>query len=140
MSITGIGDFRINSGSVNIDIDTNQYSIDEYKDERSEYSEFDQNDANYLYKKGNRMIWEFTINQFNYTDAEFEALFIELDKINGTVVNFYPHYSDKPALVYPSWMVAFLDRYSEYPVQKIVLKLKAVNLYGGITATVNPWV
>ena len=125
--ITGYGNMRISYGGVDIDIATREYKIEKYEHESLKFEFDNQNNVQYLYKKGNRWNREIMVYQINQTDDEFQALFISLDKMNGKPVTLTPHL-DESAITQLTWLTAFWDRYNEYPVEFIELKLVAVDV------------
>ena len=125
--ITGYGNMRISYGGVNIDIATREYKIEKYEQESLKFEFDNQNNVQYLYKKGNRWNREIRVYQINQTDDEFKALFIALDKMNGKPVTLTPHL-DESGKTQLSWMTVFWDRYNEYPVEFIEIKLMAVDV------------
>jgi hypothetical protein len=125
--ITGYGNMRISYGGVNIDIATREYKIEKYEQESLKFEFDNQNNVQYLYKKGNRWNREIRVYQINQTDDEFKALFIALDKMNGKPVTLTPHL-DESGKTQLTWLTAFWDRYNEYPVEFIEIKLMAVDV------------
>ena len=125
--ITGYGNMRISYGGVNIDIATREYKIEKYNQESLKFEFDNQNNVQYLYKKGNRWNREIRVYQINQTDDEFKALFIAIDKMNGKPVTLTPHL-DESGKTQLSWMTVFWDRYNEYPVEFIEIKLMAVDV------------
>jgi hypothetical protein len=125
--ITGYGNMRISYGGVDIDIATREYKIEKYNQESLKFEFDNQNNVQYLYKKGNRWNREIRVYQINQTDDEFKALFIALDKMNGKPVTLTPHL-DEAGKTQLTWLTAFWDRYNEYPVEFIEIKLMAVDV------------
>jgi len=80
-----------------------------------------------LYKKGNRWIRQIRIYQILQTDADFKALVVALYRMNGFAVTDTPHI-DEPTKTQLSWLIAFWDRYNEYPNEYIDLTLTAVDV------------
>ena len=125
--ITGYGNMRISYGGVDIDIATKEYTIEKYEQESLKFEFDNQNNVQYLYKKGNRWNREIRIYQINQTDVQFKELFVKLDKMNGKPITLTPHL-DEPSKTQLSWMTVFWDRYNEYPVEFIEIKLMAVDV------------
>lgn len=125
--ITGYGDMKISYNGVDINISTDVYSIEKYEQESLDYEFDDQRNRQYLYKKGNRWIRDLVIYQTTQTDEEFEDLAIKLLKMCGHAVTLTPHI-DEPTKTQLTWLFSFWDRYSEYPIEKIVINLEAVEI------------
>jgi len=125
--ITGYGNMQITLGAVDIPITTKEYYIDEYKQESLKFEFDNQYNRQYLYKKGNRWIRKIIITQIAQIDADFKALFIALDKMNGKVVTLTPHI-DEPTITQLTWLTAFWDRYNIYPNEQIIIDLEAVDI------------
>jgi hypothetical protein len=125
--ITGYSNLKISYGGVDVVISTKDYSIEDYKQESLKFEFEDQNNIQFLYKKGNRWIRKIIITQTNQTDEAFKALFISLDKMNGKPITLTPHI-DQPDITQLTWLIAFWDRYNEYPVEQIVIDLVGVDI------------
>jgi len=125
--ITGYGNMRISYSGVDVDITTREYKIEKYDQESLKFEFDNQNNVQYLYKKGNRWNREIRVYQINQTDEEFKALFIALDKMNGKPVTLTPHL-DETGITQLTWLTVFWDRYNEYPVEFIEIKLMAVDI------------
>jgi uncharacterized membrane protein len=125
--ITGYSDMLISYGGVDIPINTKDYKIDEYKQDSLKFEFEDQYNIQYLYKKGNRWVRKIIITQTNQTDDDFKDLAIKLMKMCGKPVTLTPHI-DEPTNTQLTWLISFWDRYNDYPVEKIVIDLQAVDI------------
>jgi hypothetical protein len=125
--ITGYSDMLISYGGVDIPISTKDYKIDEYKQDSLKFEFEDQYNIQYLYKKGNRWVRKIIITQTNQTDDDFKDLAIKLMKMCGKPVTLTPHI-DEPTKTQLTWLISFWDRYNDYPVEKIVIDLQAVDI------------
>jgi hypothetical protein len=125
--ITGYGNMRISYGGVDVDIATKEYKLDKYEQESLKFDFEDQWNIAYLYKKGNRWNREIRVYQIAQTYEEFKELFIKLDKMNGKPITLTPHL-DEPTKTQLTWITVFGDRYNEYPVEFIEIKLVAVDV------------
>ena len=125
--ITGYGNMRIVYDGVTINITTREYKIEKYEQESLKFEFDNQYSTQYLYKKGNRWNREIRIYQVDQTDASFQATVSALYKMNGKPVTLTPHI-DEPTITQLTWLLAFWDRYNEYPNSFIDLKLKAVDV------------
>ncbi len=125
--ITGYGNMQISYGGVDIPIKTMEYQIKDYKKESLKFEFDNQNNIQYLYKKGNRWIRKIRVYQIAQTDAEFKALATALYAMSGMPVQVTPHI-DEPSKTQLSWLVAFWDRYNEYPVEFIEIELTGVDI------------
>ena len=125
--ITGYSDMQIVYDAITIDISTKDYEIDKYEQESVKFEFDNQYDSQYLYKKGNRWIREIVITQTHHTNVEFRALAIQFMQICGRAVTLTPHI-DEPTKTELAWCEAFWDRYNDYPIEKIKIKLEAVEI------------
>jgi len=125
--ITGYGNMLISYNSVDIPITTKEYQIKDYKQESLKFEFDNQNNVQYLYKKGNRWIRKIRVYQIDQTDVEFKALAVALYTMNGFPVLITPHI-DEPSKTQLSWLIAFWDRYNEYPVEYIEIELTGVDI------------
>lgn len=125
--ITGYSDLKISYDGVDVVISTKNYSIEEYKQESLKFEFDDQHNVQYLYKKGNRWNRKILVTQTTQSDADFKALLVSLDRMNGKVVTLTPH-TDQPDITQLTWLTAFWDRYNKYPVERIIIDLVAVDI------------
>ena len=125
--ITGYGNMRISYGGVDVDITTKEYTIEKYEQESLKFEFDNQHNIQYLYKTGNRWNREIRIYQIAQTDAQFKALFVKLDRMNGRPVTLTPHI-DEAGITQLTRLTVFWDRYNEYPNEFIELKLMEVDV------------
>lgn len=122
-SVTGIGNMLINA----IEIDNRSVKIEKYEQENLEFLDKTYNNLPYLNKIGTRNIYNYKI--YNLASIElsvFYQLYSDLSSLNGQIITFTPH--DDNATNFLCYLEVYLDRYSEYPVQYIDLKLSSVEV------------
>lgn len=125
--ITGYSNMLIVYDEVSISISTKDYKIDEYKQESLKFDFEDQDNIQYLCKKGNYWLRKIIITQTDQTDLVFSTLAIQLMQMCGKVVTLTPHI-DEPTITQLTWLTSFWDKYNQYPVQRIVIDLEAVEI------------
>jgi uncharacterized membrane protein len=125
--ITGYSDMKISYGGVDVTLSTKDYYIEDYKQESLKFEFDNQYNIQYLYKKGNRWLRKIVVTQIKLTNAQFKALFISLDRMNGMPITLMPHI-DQPDVTQLTWMTVFWDRYNIYPNEQIIIDLQAVDI------------
>ena len=128
MAIIGEGDFKISFNGKNVTLPVKEVSADTYEQNPLEYEFEDQHGIQLLKKRGNRWIWKIVY----YLHAGNKDIFYPNVKtlmgFNGQKVTITPHV-DKPDIQHQAWLVCFLDRFNEYPTQKLEIEMEAVNTY-----------
>lgn len=123
-SVTGTGNMKIGT----IEIDNDSFSIEEYEQESLEFLDNTYNGIPILNKIGNRNIYHYKMyRRSNVTLATFDALYASLLLLNGTHLTFTPH-KDTPGTTYSCYFETLRNRYSEYPIEFVDLKLTAVEV------------
>ena len=122
-----IGTLRITFNSLLVaEFNPNQVIIEQFDETKSEYYRIDSQEVPYLYKKGNRKIWEFYIHQSKYTDEEWIELVDDLRALNGKVVVFDTNYPNSSG-TYNCYFWSFEDDCNRFPAKLLKINFTCID-------------